>query len=394
MTRFRRLRHRADISSSTPNRFTAHEDGSVILLTAFAIFALISIAGAAIDLGTQQLVKNKLQEATDIAALAAARLPATSTLEGRQAVAQRYFMLNYPADYMNTARPTPTVSIQGDMLNVTTGTVQVPTMFMMVGDKNETIAMTSSSVMIAREEGGTVYDMILVFDNSHSMSAIDAGGIESRLDSVKDAASILTDNLLGEAEGNRMAAITWDTEVLEVQPFTENEATMQNFVGAMLPSVETGTNSTAGLINALAMNKDVRDDDQKNDVVKVVILLTDGANTNTIENNGGSMLVSNNLKEAGFLVYTIAFGQTVMNDACKYYVPGQGGRRATPTEELDPRYCPKPFLANVASGGHTRLLDGSYENQSVYFYIAPTEEELTKAFQTILANIRKLRVTG
>ena len=93
-------------------RFFSNQSGSVLLLVGLSFLFLVGIAGAGYDLGRQQLVRQKIQQAADTAALAAASKKCeegVTECKQRHDTALLYFNLNYPRDYMGVKRPPPII---------------------------------------------------------------------------------------------------------------------------------------------------------------------------------------------------------------------------------------------------------------------------------------------
>ncbi|KUO55259.1 MAG: hypothetical protein APF80_01160, partial [Alphaproteobacteria bacterium BRH_c36] len=66
-------------SSASHNRnITSDVEGNVGIFFALALVPMLSVIGAAIDIGQAYTYKKQLQELTDAASVAGARLPATS----------------------------------------------------------------------------------------------------------------------------------------------------------------------------------------------------------------------------------------------------------------------------------------------------------------------------
>lgn len=143
--------------------------GNVLMLTGLAILILFAVAGAGVDFGRQQLVRMKLQNASDAAAIAAASLPESTSVEQRRAVALRYFNLNFPSTYLGIARPTPNIQI-GDQIIVDAGT-SFETNFISNVDVQRLEAQ-GRTVVDRTTQAASIYDVILVMDNSGSMSNV------------------------------------------------------------------------------------------------------------------------------------------------------------------------------------------------------------------------------
>ena len=151
-------------------KFFGAESGSILMLVGLSILFLFGIAGAGYDLGHQQLVRQKLQQACDASALAASNLPLTATNAQRQAVGLRYFALNYPASYLGVTRPTPTVTTTPDnSVSVSVAAIDIPTNFVSNLGISTLPAKGYSKVSIATS-GASDYDVVMVVDESGSES--------------------------------------------------------------------------------------------------------------------------------------------------------------------------------------------------------------------------------
>lgn len=102
--------------------------GSVSILMAFSITALILASGAALDLGRAQIAKTVMQNASDAAALAGALSPGSDA--DRKAQAERFFRANWPEGLLKLETPTPNVTANSTSVRVGTQNVQIPTGFM------------------------------------------------------------------------------------------------------------------------------------------------------------------------------------------------------------------------------------------------------------------------
>ena len=140
--------------------------GNVLMLTGLAVLFLFAMAGAGVDFGRQQLVRMKLQNASDAAAIAAASMPESTSEAQRRAVALRYYNLNYPTSYLGVARPTPTISVTDPI------TVQATSSFntnFLAGLGLPQMESQSLARVNRAQSASSVYDVILVMDNSGSM---------------------------------------------------------------------------------------------------------------------------------------------------------------------------------------------------------------------------------
>lgn len=146
-----------------------HHDtrGNVLMLTGLAILILFAVAGAGVDFGRQQLVRMKLQNASDAAAVAAASMPDSVSADQRRAVALRYYNLNFPATYLGIARPTPNIQV-GSQIIVDASTSFDANFVSNVGVNR--LESQGRTVVDRSAPQQTIYDVILVMDNSRSMA--------------------------------------------------------------------------------------------------------------------------------------------------------------------------------------------------------------------------------
>lgn len=147
-----------------------HHDtrGNVLMLTGLAILILFAVAGAGVDFGRQQLVRMKLQNASDAAAVAAASMPDSVSADQRRAVALRYYNLNFPTTYLGIARPTPNIQV-GNQIIVDASTSFDANFVSNVGVNR--LESQGRTVVDRTAPQQTIYDVILVMDNSGSMSS-------------------------------------------------------------------------------------------------------------------------------------------------------------------------------------------------------------------------------
>lgn len=148
---------------------TLHHDtrGNVLMLTGLSILILFAVAGAGVDFGRQQLVRMKLQNASDAAAVAAASMPDSVSAEQRRAVALRYYNLNFPTTYLGVARPSPNIQI-GDQIIVDASTSFDANFVSNVGVNR--LESEGRTVVDRSAPQATIYDVLLVMDNSNSMA--------------------------------------------------------------------------------------------------------------------------------------------------------------------------------------------------------------------------------
>ncbi len=123
------------------------ESGVAILVTAFALLALIPILGLAIDASFHYVVKAKLSAAADASALAAARV--TRPTPAAKSRAQDFFHANFPDGFLDTSDAQVGVDVRetgGSRVTTVTVTIEAPTFFLhAIGVRNTTIRASSTA---------------------------------------------------------------------------------------------------------------------------------------------------------------------------------------------------------------------------------------------------------
>lgn len=399
-------------------RFGADNTGSILILTGLTLLFLFAIGGAGYDLGRQQLVKQRMQQAGDAAALAGASLPSGTTDDERRAVATAFFLLNYPESYLGVARPTPGITITDSTYITVTSASTVPTAFVVNFDIT-TLDVAAKSVAQIKQNLNKI-DLILAMDNSNSMNSMDVGATNfldgylpdmltacvaefsnplqvaalgfdyspycvypyafpttdwgffgpTRINALRYAADKLADSFLNPNPNDgdhRLAIVKWDNMLIGFSDFSTDYPAIRTELMRMLAGANT--NSAIGMAKALDLSEGFRPD-----AVHVVVLLTDGINSmndlniaETILINDATIAVCNMLKaQPRTLVYTVAFG-TVVEDPIV-----------------------RQFLSDCATGPNGT--DTPKPNENLYFYSAADADALNDAFARILSSLRKVRI--
>jgi hypothetical protein len=163
-------------------RLWAGSEGNVFMIVAGGMAVIIAVSGVAIDLGRQQLIHAKLQQATDAAGLAYQSLAvppgtdATTDKQERTDAANRYFALNFPATYMGVNRPEVTVSPDTTTVRISTAPINVPMLFIKLIPLAPNYLTTAASTTVTGSPATPqAYDLVLAMDNSGSMGTTDAG---------------------------------------------------------------------------------------------------------------------------------------------------------------------------------------------------------------------------
>lgn len=313
-------------------------EGGVLMLVGLGMMVMVAAGGAAVDIGRQQLVRAKLQQATDAAGIAYAAADKETDAE-REKIAQRYYELNYPVTYLGIARPAMAVTVEGDVVKLTTENKQMPTNFMWAAGIDTLDINVRSVVNVGASSVAQPYDLVLVVDNSGSMANADVGsgdtldssnpaasvrnagiaactadeaaygaalgdwncpgtvdgpnvydvntgkistygfGIagETRLNAARFSTNTIASQLLNppNAAGSQVGVVTWSMGLITpTQPLTTDLSAVQNALDRMYAN--GATNSTSGLAAAQTMLAATPPTPGR---VRAVVLLTDGANT-------------------------------------------------------------------------------------------------------------------
>ena len=184
------------------SRFLRNSRASTATVMAIALVPVLLGAGAGVDLGRAMVVRTRLAEALDAAALAVGAAKNLNPTQ-MQALAQNYFTANYNVS--------GSFGVPGQVA-VTTGTntvtvsdsVPMPTVLMKLAGLN-TVDISYSSQVVW---GQTKLWVSLVLDNTGSMTQKDANGI-SKISALQTATTQLLSTLQGVAQntGDIMVSI-------------------------------------------------------------------------------------------------------------------------------------------------------------------------------------------
>jgi Flp pilus assembly protein TadG len=201
--------------------------GNVAILFGFALIPLVIGMGAAVDYGRALLVRERMADAADGAALAIGSWPDLTQAE-QTAKAQQFFDANYPPSTLGTVGKL-NVSYSGDDITVgVSGTVK--TTFMNVANIDHIDVGVTTTVTKKQRN----IELVLVLDTTGSMA--DNG----KLGALKTAAKQLVSNLFN---GNA----TSDTLKIGVVPFAAavNIGSNQINSGWLDTATYTAANATA-----------------------------------------------------------------------------------------------------------------------------------------------------
>ena len=162
--------------------FARDKAGNVAILFGLALIPIVIGVGAAIDYGRALVVRDRMAEAADAAALAIGSWPGLTQAQ-QMTKAQQFFTANYPPSKLGTVG-TLNVGFSGDNINVSvSGTVQ--TTFMKLANIN-TLAVGANAVITKKELN---IELVLVLDTTGSMAS------SNKLTSLKSAAKQLVSTL-------------------------------------------------------------------------------------------------------------------------------------------------------------------------------------------------------
>ena len=165
--------------------FRSAERGAIAMMVALAMVPLMLAAGISMDIGRAYIVKQRLLQTTDAAALAiAAGIDSDSTDAELTDILDDFVDANYEGNEY-TSITSRTYSYADSNVTVTL-TASVDTTFMAIVDINS-LDVTANSIVTRSED---TLEVVLVLDNSGSMSG-------SKMTALKDASDSLLDILFG-----------------------------------------------------------------------------------------------------------------------------------------------------------------------------------------------------
>ncbi|MGC1438987.1 MAG: vWA domain-containing protein, partial [Burkholderiaceae bacterium] len=188
--------------------------GSVSIIIAFMLIVIIGFAGLAIDTGRHYGIKAKLSAASDAAAIAGARALATGTTQAErianaEAVAERYFNLNYPTGFKRSMAYTPTTSVvpagNGRWSVTVNARASNPNFFMGILGHGDTNIRTVSQAIRVNP------DIMMVLDSSGSMD----GFIAPLQDAAKSG---FVNKFISDPDGDRLGVVQFASGAVITQP--------------------------------------------------------------------------------------------------------------------------------------------------------------------------------
>lgn len=172
--------------------FARSESGMTLPLLAVSMVAITGMTGLAVDVGRMQLVQSKLQFSLDAAGLAGGSTVSTTSLNSE---VSKYLNVNFNG-YLGSTLTGTNVSVDSTNTIITlSATATLPSTFMSVLGVN-TLTVNANS-QISRAVTGL--ELVMVLDNTGSMSASAGGGV-SKIQALQTAAnSLLTTLFNGQA---------------------------------------------------------------------------------------------------------------------------------------------------------------------------------------------------
>lgn len=167
--------------------FLGDQRGNAALLTAFGMLTMLGFAGLAIDGFTALMLRGRLQEATDAAAFAAAKVMVQGDPVGD---GRRLFDANFAAGYAGASVVSLAIVPAGEDVVRVDAAAAFPTRFMRLLGRDTLTVHAHSGVLRSNRSA----ELALVMDNTGSMRS---GG---KIQAMKDAAHDLVGILWGDRD--------------------------------------------------------------------------------------------------------------------------------------------------------------------------------------------------
>ena len=230
--------------------FLRGQRGAVLTWAAILIVPLIGFMGLGVDSARGYMVRARLSQALDAAALAAGRQ--TADTQRSEDIANTVFKANFPTGYMDATLTGPSITFNADKDTVTaSATAVIPTYFVhLIGQNTFTV---NASTEVTRK---TIYmDVVVSIDVSGSMDDY-IGGVK-KVDAASAAARTLVDALFGTADQKdllKMGLVTWNSNarILDINSsYNRSQATSKT-----VPSYDDPTTSSTKKFTTLWFAKD------------------------------------------------------------------------------------------------------------------------------------------
>jgi Flp pilus assembly protein TadG len=169
-------------------RLLRAREGAVAVFVAGAIVPLVAAVGISVDASRGYLLRSRMGQALDAAALAGGRQMFSPNRDGD---VRMFFAANFPAGFMGATVTGPTIAVDANSENITlTASASMPTSFMRVLGY-DAITVSSRTVVHRANRG---MELVLVMDNTGSMSG------NNKINAMKSAATDLVNILFGSRE--------------------------------------------------------------------------------------------------------------------------------------------------------------------------------------------------
>lgn len=233
--------HKTPGAVGTSRSFFRDSRGSLLTWATFLIVPLLGFVGVGVDSARGYMVKARLAQALDSAALAAGKYAADTTKA--QEEANMVFKANFPAGYMSATVTGPTFVFNSTLDTVAVNASAVlPTYFMhLIGTNNFTV---SASTEVTRR---TVYmDVVMSVDVSGSMD--DYVGSTKKIDAARTASQTLVDTLFGTSttkELLKIGLVTWsaNARILDIgSTYSSSQTTSTTVTSFVNPYTGTSQN--------------------------------------------------------------------------------------------------------------------------------------------------------
>jgi len=253
------------------------QQGIAVIMTVLTMMIAVPLVGLAFDVGVLYMIRGKLYQAADAAALAGARAlgqgPDSGTqTSNAQAAATKYFNANFPSGYWGTLGVnfhTPTVdstSTPNYRSVTTTVAVTAPLYFLrMLGQNTATIAATSTA-------GRRDALVMIVLDRSSSMTNPFQGSTACAIMKT-DAAQFLSNFAQGR---DMVGLVIFGSSAFTYAPTTSfgTPDASGNTIASLINQITCGgnTNMSEGVHQAYSKIQAVNSTTRAN----VIVLMTDG----------------------------------------------------------------------------------------------------------------------
>ena len=169
-------------------RFLQNRRGSITAWAALALIPMLGFTGLSVDGARAYLIKSRLSQAVDAAALAGGKAVNTGDITPD---VNKYFNANYPTNYLDSTvtGPTTVISENNTLVTVTASATVPATFARLIG--HESITINARSVVHRSIRG---MELALVMDNTGSMRS------NGKMTTMVSAATAMVNSLYGSNE--------------------------------------------------------------------------------------------------------------------------------------------------------------------------------------------------